>query len=161
MPNLVSNVDADFGGVKPDCRSTSSQVTYYRGCPVQWRSKPQGVRARSTTEAEYCALFEGRSEIERLIAVQLLENPELENHKVTVPNHIIFCDNLSALQIMKAEVPSKRNIYFVIRFLCIRDWFDSMAYIETKYNSSDCLNKLRLPWSKFELPLYPLGRGRV
>ena len=49
-------VDADYGGCKDTCRSTSGYVFTMAGGAVTWSSKRQATVALSTVEAEYIAM---------------------------------------------------------------------------------------------------------
>lgn len=49
-------VDADYGGCRDTCHSTSGYVFMMAGGPVTWSSKRQATVALSTVEAEYVAM---------------------------------------------------------------------------------------------------------
>ena len=49
-------VDADYGGCRDTCRSTSGYVFLMAGGPVAWSSKHQATVALSMVEAEYVAM---------------------------------------------------------------------------------------------------------
>jgi len=52
----LSYVDADYGGCRDTCRSTSGYVFTMSGGPVTWSSKRQATVALSTVKAEYVAM---------------------------------------------------------------------------------------------------------
>jgi len=52
----LAYVDADYGGCRDTCRSTSGYVFMMAGGPVTWSSKRQATVALSTVEAEYVAM---------------------------------------------------------------------------------------------------------
>ena len=49
-------VDADYGGFRDTCRSTSGYIFIMCGGPVAWSSKQQATVALSTVKAEYVAM---------------------------------------------------------------------------------------------------------
>ena len=53
---LIGYSDADWGGDKNDCKSTSGFVFQIGGTAITWQSKKQTCVALSTAEAEYVAL---------------------------------------------------------------------------------------------------------
>ncbi|KAK4847955.1 hypothetical protein QYF36_019274 [Acer negundo] len=55
--------DADWAGSVTDMRSTSDYCTFVRGNLMTWRSKKQGVVARSSAEAEFRAATLGICEV--------------------------------------------------------------------------------------------------
>ncbi|CAJ2645380.1 unnamed protein product [Trifolium pratense] len=57
--NVFIFTDADWAGSVTDRRSTSGYCTYVWGNLVTWRSKKQGVVARSSVEAEFRAMAQG------------------------------------------------------------------------------------------------------
>ena len=52
----LAYVDADYGGCRDTCRSTSGYVFTMAGGAVLWSSKRQGTVALSTVEAEYVVM---------------------------------------------------------------------------------------------------------
>ena len=58
LPSTVAFTDSDFAGCAVTLRSTSGSILYYRGCPVVWSARQQGIRATSTCEAEYAACYD-------------------------------------------------------------------------------------------------------
>lgn len=61
--NLEAYTDADYAGSVTDWISTSGYCTFLGGNLITWRSKKQGVVARSSTEAEFRAMAEGICEL--------------------------------------------------------------------------------------------------
>ena len=55
-PSPHAYVDANYGGCKDTCRSTSGHIFIMAGGPVSWSSKWQATVALSTVEAEYVAM---------------------------------------------------------------------------------------------------------
>ena len=54
--SLHAYIDADYGGCRDTCRSTSGHIFIMAGRPVTWASKRQTMVALSTVEAEYVAM---------------------------------------------------------------------------------------------------------
>ena len=52
---VLGYTDADYGGERPERRSTEGCVFMYAGAPIKWSSHLQRVTAASTCEAEYMA----------------------------------------------------------------------------------------------------------
>jgi hypothetical protein len=72
--------DADWAGSVIDRKSTTGYCAYVWGNLVTWRSKKQGVVARSSAEAEFRAMAQGICEL--LWIQKLLEELKL---KVDLP----------------------------------------------------------------------------
>ncbi|GKD96527.1 hypothetical protein Tco_1380424 [Tanacetum coccineum] len=53
---LIAYSDADHGGCKDDCKSTSGGIKFLGEKLVSWSSKKQDCTAMSTAEAEYVSL---------------------------------------------------------------------------------------------------------
>ena len=53
---LIGYSDADWGGDKNDCKSTSGFIFQIGGTAITWQSKKQTCVTLSTAEAEYVAL---------------------------------------------------------------------------------------------------------
>ena len=52
----IAFVDADYGGCRDTCWSTSGYIFTMAGGPVSWSSKRQATVALSTVEAEYVSM---------------------------------------------------------------------------------------------------------
>ncbi|XP_073227024.1 uncharacterized protein [Cicer arietinum] len=85
--------DADWAGSITDRKSTTGYCAYVWGNLVTWRSKKQGVVARSSAEAEFRAMAQGICEL--LWIRKLLEELKM---KVDSPLKL-FCDSKAAISI--------------------------------------------------------------
>lgn len=113
LPDAVAFSDSDFAGCTVFPRSTSGSILYHRGVPIGWKSQRQSVRALSTCEAEYVAIFDTiRLSLAQGFLEWLQENDE-------VP--LTFVDNQSALALSKQEHVSKRPKHINLRYHTLRD----------------------------------------
>uniref|UniRef100_A0A2N9EDK6 Reverse transcriptase Ty1/copia-type domain-containing protein n=1 Tax=Fagus sylvatica TaxID=28930 RepID=A0A2N9EDK6_FAGSY len=90
--------DADWAGDPTDRRSTTGYCFLLGSSLISWRSKKQSVVARSSTEAEYCALTDTTSEL--LWLRWLLQDLGVSTSSATP----IYCDNRSAIQITRNDL---------------------------------------------------------
>jgi len=60
-------VDSDFAGCHDTRRSTSGYIVLFNNCCVSWLSKKQASVTKSTTEAEFVAMFYGTCHIRWLL----------------------------------------------------------------------------------------------
>tara|TARA_B100000586_G_scaffold243223_1_gene197521 strand:- start:2 stop:718 length:717 start_codon:yes stop_codon:yes gene_type:complete len=133
LPDLVAFTDSDFAGCSVTLRSTSGSILYYRGTPIVWSSKRQTVRAASTCEAEYVALYD---------VIRLSQNQGFLDwflHEKELP--LIFSDNKSALDLAKSSVVTKRSKHMNLRYHLVRDHFKDLCYCPTDINKADPLTK--------------------
>lgn len=134
FPDLSVFTDSDFAGCTQTFRSTSGVILYYRGCPLIWSSKRQTIRAYSTTEAEYCAAFDGIVILERQGYLSwFLQNDSLP--------WVHFVDNLSAIEVSRQSIPSKKSKHYALRFLKVRDNSSQLNYCPSGQNLADGLTK--------------------
>lgn len=133
LPDHVAFTDADFAGCTVTLRSTSGSILYYRGTPVAWSAKRQTIRATSTCEAEYVAVYD---------MIRLSQSQGYLDwfmHDSTLP--LIFVDNQSALALSRASIVTKRSKHMNLRFHMVRDHFKDLCYCPTELNKADPLTK--------------------
>ncbi len=133
LGDAVSFADSDFAGCTLTFRSTSGSIMYYKGMPVAWRSSRQTLRAHSTCEAEYNAIYDTI----RLTQGQGYLDWFIENKELPT----IFSDNQSALAVAGSSVPTKKSKHFMLRYMLVRDHFKSLCYVPTDINQADPLTK--------------------
>jgi hypothetical protein len=116
---IEAYTDADWAGCQDDRRSTSGHCAFVGGNLVSWRSKKHNVVARSTAEAEYCAMALGVSEgmwLQRLF----FELGLSEKNPI-----ILYCDNKTAINIANNPVQHDRTKHVEIDRHFIKEKLDS------------------------------------
>ncbi len=132
--NTVAFSDADYAGCRVSFKSTSGSIIYRRGTPIAWRSKKQSIRALSTMEAEYCAIYGTiRLSLDQGYHAWLCENEK------RFP--LLFNDNTSALMLGRTSVATKRSKHMDLRLHLVRDYFQDLCYIKSADNKADGLTK--------------------
>jgi hypothetical protein len=150
----VAFCDADFAGCTVSLRSTSGSILYHKGCPVMWRSKRQGIRATSTMEAEYCAMYD----CIRMTLDQGYLNWFGEQENENFP--LIFNDNKSAITLSQTTLPTKRSKHFLLRLHMVKDYMQDLCYVNTHLNCADPLTK-PLQGNKYASIFYPTPNSNV
>ena len=146
--------DADWAGSVTDRRSTSGYCAFVSGNLVTWRSKKQGVVARSSAKAEFRAAALGICEV---LWIKRL----LEDLKIQVPQPLkLYCDNKSAIAIAHNPVLHDRTKHVEIDKHFIKEKLENgqicMPYLPTSEQIADCLTK-GLPKNQFEKLVCKLG----
>ncbi|RVW35384.1 Retrovirus-related Pol polyprotein from transposon RE1 [Vitis vinifera] len=100
--------DADWAGDPTDHRSTTGYCFLLGSSLISWRSKKQTFVARSSTEAEYCALADTTSEL--LWLRWLLKDLSVSTSSATP----LYCDNQSAIHIAHNDVFHERTKHIEI-----------------------------------------------
>jgi hypothetical protein len=131
--NTVGFADADYAGCTVTFKSTSGCILYHRGCPVVWSAKRQSIRATSTCESEYCALYD----LLRITQSQGYLDWFLDQG--TLPT--LFSDNQSALALAGTSVTTKRSKHMEVRLHTLRDFAKDLCYVPTEINKADPLTK--------------------
>nr|KYP52584.1 hypothetical protein KK1_025538 [Cajanus cajan] len=96
---LEAYTDADYAVSIVDRRSTTGYCTFLGGNLVTWRSKKQGVVARSSAEAEFRAMAQGICEL--LWLKIILEDLRIKSEGPMK----LYCDNKSAISIAHNPPP--------------------------------------------------------
>jgi len=107
--------DADWAGYPLTKRSTTGMCVFFGSNCISWGIRKQKKISKSSTEAEYRAMFAATAEITwithllRDLGVRMSETPQ------------IFCDNLSALQLTINPKFHKKSKHFKLDFHYIRE----------------------------------------
>jgi len=127
--NLVGFCDADWAGNLDDRRSTTGGCFFLRNNLVSWHSKKQSCVSLSTAEAEYIALGS--------CCTQLLWMKQmLLDYGMTSNTLLVYCDNMSAINISKNPVQHSRTKHIDIRHHFIRELVENKI-VEISHVSSE------------------------
>ncbi|CAL8138375.1 unnamed protein product [Prunus armeniaca] len=136
--NLVGYSDADWAGCSDDRKSTSGGVFYVGNNLVAWHSKKQNSVSLSTAEAEYV--------VAGSCCTQLLWMRQmLEDYGLAQSCFLIYCDNMSAIDISKNPVQHSRTKHIDIRHHFIRDLVEdkilTLEFVPSEKQLADILTK--------------------
>ncbi|CAL8083511.1 unnamed protein product [Prunus armeniaca] len=136
--NLVGYSDADWAGCSDDRKSTSGGVFYIGNNLVAWHSKKQNSVSLSTTEAEYVAVGSCCTQL-------LWMRQMLEDYGLAQSCFLIYCDNMSAIDISKNPVQHSRTKHTDIRHHFIRDLVEdkilSLEFVPSEKQLAHILTK--------------------
>ncbi|CAL8169299.1 unnamed protein product [Prunus armeniaca] len=136
--NLVGYSDADWAGCSDDRKSTSGGVFYVGNNLVSWHSKKQNSVSLSTAEAEYVAAGSCCTQL-------LWMRQMLEDYGLAQSCFLIYCDNMSAIDISKNPVQHSRTKHIDIRHHFIRDLVEdkilSLKFVPSEKQLADILTK--------------------
>ncbi|XP_072090654.1 uncharacterized mitochondrial protein AtMg00810-like [Arachis hypogaea] len=151
--NLSMYTDADWGGCLDTRRSTTGYCTFFGDSLISWKSKKQDVVFKSSTEAEYRALANAACEVLSLVA--LLKFMHIEVHSA-----MVFCDNISAIQMSTNLTLHERSKHIKIDCHFIQE---KVAYgiikpvhVSNKHQLADILTKA-FPAPQFQFLMAKLG----
>lgn len=128
-PDTVAFSDADFAGCAVTLRSTSGSVLYRKGSPMAWSAKRQTVRATSTCESEYVAIYD----CIKLSLAQGYFGWYLAEEQIA----LLFTDNISAINLASSTVVTKRSNYMQLRYHMVRDHCKDLCHVGTDFNRAD------------------------
>ena len=139
LPHLTCFVDAAHGNDLRRRRSTTGYAFVLCGAAVSYRTKTQSITATSSTEAEFLAAVFAAKHAKYLRAI--LKELGFPQDGPTP----IYEDNMSAIQMINAKVPTERSRHIDIQFFAIQDWKEAleivMIHIPGVINPSDDLTK--------------------
>ena len=137
--NVFIFTDADWAGSVTDRRSTSGYCTYVWGNLVTWRSKKQGVVARSSAEAEFRAMAQGICE--GLWIHRLLEELKM---KIELPLKL-YSDSKAAISIAHNPAQHDRTKHIEIDRHFIKEKLDAgiicLPFVTSSQQTADILTK--------------------
>lgn len=150
---VMGFVDSDFAGDLDKRKSTSGYMFVLNSCLISWKSSLQSVVALSSTEAEFIATTEA---VKEAMWLRGLLN-ELWLNQKTVQ---VFCDNQSAIHLVKNQMYHERTKHIDVKLQFIRDEVGKgtvvVSKIHTSVNPADALTK-SLPTAKFEFCVNLMG----
>ena len=136
--DVVTFSDSSFAD-NEDRKSTGGYITFYKGCPISWKSKKLGDMAMSTTTAEYMQLAEASKNTIWL----MMFLKELGFGRNITPT--IYEDNQAAIHIADKEGNSDRTKHIDVRYHYIRDLIGKdkvrVLHCSTKIQLADALTK--------------------
>jgi hypothetical protein len=136
---LQAYSDADFAANVDDRRSTTGVVLMLNGGPVSWKSKRQSCVSLSTTESEYVAAAAAAKEI--VWMRRLLQDLGCNQLKPTY----LFCDNQSAIKLVRNPQFHQRTKHIDVKFHFIRDLQEykviDVVYVNSEGQLADLLTK--------------------
>ena len=101
--------------------------------PVAWSAKRQSVRATSTCESEYVAIYDTI----KLAKSQGYYAFFMEENQLP----LIFVDNRSAIDLSKTSVVSKKSKHISLRYHAVGEHCRDLCYLPTDLNRADPLTK--------------------
>lgn len=138
---ITTITDASFAN-EENRHSQSGSITYLNNNIITWMSKRQTLVALSSAEAEYIGMTEA-------LKSAIHFNNLLKELKFKRTYAKICCDNVAALQLSSHKIHHQRTKHIDLRYHFIRERIQSkqikLDYINTKFNTADCLTKLVSP----------------
>ncbi|GJY65031.1 retrovirus-related pol polyprotein from transposon TNT 1-94 [Tanacetum coccineum] len=128
--SLEVYTDSDYAGDMDDRRSTSGSAFLLGSAAVSWSSKKQPIVTLSTTESEYVAAASCACQC--IWLRRILEELGHKEENTTV----IWCDNMSTIQLSSNAVFHGRSKHIDIRFHFLRDLVRD-GVVELSYCSSE------------------------
>ena len=136
---LTAFVDAAHANDLRNRRSTTGYAFTLCNGAVAYRTKTQSITATSSTEAEFLAAVLTAKQAKYLRAV--LKELGFPQHGPTP----IYEDNMSAIKMINARVPTERSRHIDIQHFAIQDWKEAgdivMRHIPGIINPADDLTK--------------------
>jgi hypothetical protein len=135
---LIGYCDSDYAGDLDTMRSTSGYVFLLGGGAVSWSSKRQGMVTLSSTEAEYVAATHASKEA--LWLKRFLVELGWTQDAVRV-----YCDNQSALRLMRNPQYHARTKHISVQFHFLRELIEGgeldFGFVGTNLQCADFLTK--------------------
>lgn len=138
-PCITYYSDADYAGDQENRRSTSGLISFLSTAPISFKSQQQTSVAISTAEAEYVACTLA---VKELIWLERF----VKELKIPVsPIGKLFCDNQSAIRLMKNPEFHDRTKHIDTRYHFIREQFllgnFQLFYVPTDQQKADIFTK--------------------
>lgn len=135
---VTTATDASFAN-EENRHSQRGSITYLNNNIITWMSKRQNIVALSSAEAEYISMTEA-----------LKSNLRFNNLPRGLGFHTTYgkicSDNMAALQLSSHKIYHQRTKHIDLRYHFISEKIQSkkmkLDYVNTNYNTADCLTKL-------------------
>ena len=143
---VIGYTDADYAGDTDNSKSTSGNIFLHKGGPIAWGSSKQTCVALSTTESEYIAATKaGQTAIWLGVMEMELEN-ETSNSVAPTPASVpVYCDNQSAIRLVKNAEFHQRTRHINVRYHFIKDYQEKklidLQYVESSNQLADIFTK--------------------
>ena len=151
---VMGFVDSDFAGDLDKRRSLTGYLFTLSSSAISWRSTLQSTVALSTTEAEYMAAAEAVKE--GIWLRNLVQELGLQQEV----NSVVFCDNQSAIYLIRNQAYHERTKHIDVKYHFIREAVGerniTVKKIGTTDNPADMLTK-PVPANKFKHCLNLIG----
>ena len=152
--SLQAYLDSDWAACPFSRRFVTSYLIHLGSLPISWKSKKQSTVSKSSSEAEYRAMFQAAAEVTWL--VQLLTELGVTQLKLVT----LHCDNQSAVHIGRNPVFHERTKYIDIDCHFTREQvFEGLlqlSYMPIDQQLADVLTKI-LPSHQQDHLLSKLG----
>jgi hypothetical protein len=139
--SLTGFTDSDYAGDSDDRKSTSGYIFLLAGAAISWRAQKQKVVALSSTEAEYVGYADASKEG---IWIRQLHD-ELLGGTVTRRPQLIFCDNMSAMALVKNAKFHDKSKHIDVKHHFVRDAHEKglidLQYLPTADMPADIMTK--------------------
>ena len=125
--------DANWGNDVDDRHSICGYVFMLNGGAVSWSSKKQSVVTLSSTEAEYIGITHAAKEaiwVRHLLSE--LYSPNVLSYPITV-----YCDNRSAIELVKNATFHSRTKHIAIRYHYVREAFNDGVIVLVHHGTDD------------------------
>jgi hypothetical protein len=138
--DLICYSDADFAGDLNDRKSTSGNIILFGGTAVSWLSKKQGCVAKSTMEAEYISCS-------TLVSTAVWAKRFIDYLNIGIPKKAVdvFCDNKSAIFLIKSGANSSKGKHIDVKYHYIQDIVErgevKVDYIPSEHMVADPMTK--------------------
>ncbi|XP_023638897.1 uncharacterized protein LOC111830634 [Capsella rubella] len=127
--NLASFCDSDWAGNLDDRRNASGGCVFLGKNLISWHSKKQSYVTRSTAETEYIALESCCTEL-------MWMKQMLSDYGIVSSTLLVYCDNMSAINISKNPVQLSRTKHIDIMLQFVRELVENKI-IEISHVSSE------------------------
>ena|ERR1044072_5178159 len=150
---LTAYSDADWANCVDTRRSITGFAVFLGDALISWKPKKQFTVSKSSTEAEYNAVFSTSSEV---VWLQRL----LQHFEVQIPLVLLFCDNMSAIHLSNNPALHERSKHIDVDYHYIRELVQTgiikLVHVKSQHQLADTFTKALAP-STFHQFIIKLG----